>query len=113
MVVSLIYVPIPLVGSLVNCRTLTTNASIWTAAELGDAVRVSTLIREKGRSPNALDPHGYTPLHLAAQRESHIHRTFCEGQLSVNMGCLRIIDWSFVARSLIRQKSRNPAAAAK
>eukprot|EP00903_Cladosiphon_okamuranus_P016649 g15352.t1 len=49
------------------CRTLITNASIWTAAELGDADRVKMVVRVKGRSPDSLDPHGYTPLHLAAQ----------------------------------------------
>lgn len=48
-------------------RTLTTNASIWTAAELGDVDRVRKVVVVKGRSPDALDPHGYTPLHLAAQ----------------------------------------------
>lgn len=52
-------------------RTLTTNASIWTAAELGDVDRVRTSVKEKGRHPDSLDPHGYTPLHLAAQSEPH------------------------------------------
>lgn len=50
-------------------RTLTTNASIWTAAELGDAERVRMVVTVKGRKPDSLDPHGYTPLHLAAQSE--------------------------------------------
>ncbi|CAM9641084.1 unnamed protein product, partial [Ectocarpus sp. 8 AP-2014] len=49
------------------CRTLTTNASIWTAAELGDVARVRVSVAVKGRRPDSLDPHGYSPLHLAAQ----------------------------------------------
>ncbi|CBJ30948.1 Chain A, Crystal Structure Of A Designed Full Consensus Ankyrin [Ectocarpus siliculosus] len=49
------------------CRTLTTNASIWTAAELGDVARVRVSVGVKGRRPDSLDPHGYCPLHLAAQ----------------------------------------------
>ncbi|CAM9853353.1 unnamed protein product [Ectocarpus fasciculatus] len=49
------------------CRTLTTNASIWTAAELGDVGRVRMSVAVKGRRPDSLDPHGYSPLHLAAQ----------------------------------------------
>lgn len=51
----------------INIRTLTTNASIWTAAELGDVGRLRKVVTEKGRRPDSLDPHGYTPLHLAAQ----------------------------------------------
>lgn len=50
-------------------RTLTTNASIWTAAELGDVARVRVSVAVKGRRPDSLDPHGYSPLHLAAQSE--------------------------------------------
>ncbi|CAM9988610.1 unnamed protein product [Ectocarpus sp. 8 AP-2014] len=49
------------------CRTLTTNASIWTAAELGDVARVRVSVAVRGRRPDSLDPHGYSPLHLAAQ----------------------------------------------
>lgn len=63
----------PTAGHLGGGRTLTTNASIWTAAELGDVDRVRTQIKDKGRSPDSLDPHGYTPLHLAAQRESAVY----------------------------------------
>ncbi|CAM9633300.1 unnamed protein product [Phaeothamnion confervicola] len=48
------------------CRTLTTYASLFTAAELGDAARVAECVRRRRNGANALE-HGYTALHLAAQ----------------------------------------------
>ena len=46
------------------------NTSIWTAAAHGDVERVKRVVTKKGRRPDILDPHGYTPLHLAAQSEN-------------------------------------------
>lgn len=50
------------------CRQLTIFASIFTAAELGDAQRVSSLIKGPRKvRPDTCDPFGYTALHFAAQ----------------------------------------------
>lgn len=46
------------------------NTSIWTAAAHGDIERVKKIVAKKGRRPDILDSHGYTPLHLAAQSEN-------------------------------------------
>ncbi|KAI0033554.1 ankyrin repeat-containing domain protein [Vararia minispora EC-137] len=41
-------------------------ANIWVAAGDGDLARVQTLVDAHGISPNAPDPHTYTPMHAAA-----------------------------------------------
>jgi hypothetical protein len=47
------------------CKQLTVRASVWSAAELGDASRVREIIAKRG--PDCLDAYGYTPLHYASQ----------------------------------------------
>eukprot|EP00611_Tribonema_gayanum_P016791 TRINITY_DN2920_c0_g1_i2.p2 TRINITY_DN2920_c0_g1~~TRINITY_DN2920_c0_g1_i2.p2 ORF type:complete len:309 (-),score=42.28 TRINITY_DN2920_c0_g1_i2:660-1586(-) len=49
------------------CRRLTTRASIFTAAELGDEQRVQQLLQADCSKADCVDMYGYTPLHFASQ----------------------------------------------
>lgn len=59
-----------------DCRTITGEFSLFSAAMVGDFSRICQLVNEKGYDPSKEDDYGYTALHLASQNNHVFFNTY-------------------------------------